>query len=284
MTGPAAVEQLLVAGTRIAYRRRPGDGPPTIYVHGVPTDSRQWLPFLERHEGDAIAFDLPGFGASERPPATGFDYSMAGLRRIAGEFVDGLGIAEYRLVVHDWGALALAAALAEPERLQRLVVIDSVPVLPGYRWHRTARIWRTRGLGELFFATAGLPFVRLALREARPGFRPMPDDFVEMVWSNVRDPATRRAILALYRSADPPALAAAGAGLERVGCPALVVWGAADPYIPARFAGDYASRLPGAERVELADAGHWPWIDRPDVVDRTVAFVTEPAADLDSPE
>lgn len=56
--------------------------------------------------------------------------------------------------------------------------------------------------------------------------------------------------------------------------PALVLWGTKDPYIPARFAGEYARALPNAELVELDDAGHWPWLDRPDVIERVVDFLS----------
>ena len=84
-----------------------------------------------------------------------------------------------------------------------------------------------------------------------------------------------RPILDLYRSGDPDALAGAGAGLGGLSCPALVVWGRHDPYIPPAFGRAYAERLPNAELVELGDAGHWPWIDRPDVVDRVTAFLEE---------
>ena len=282
VTDLAVVEHVLVSGTRIAYRRRRGDGPTTLFVHGVPTDSRQWRPFLDGHAGDAIAVDLPGFGASERPPASEFDYSIGGLSRALDGFADAVGLGAYRLVVQDWGVLGLVAALAEPERLERLVVMNSVPIVPGYRWHRTARIWRTRRAGELFFAATTRALVALSLREARPGFRPMPAGFVDMVWGNVRDPATQGAILSLYRSSDPSALAAAGAGLERVGCPALVLWGRDDPFISARFAAEFATRLPDAEVAVIPDAGHWPWIDRADVVERTLAFLSDGRSDLDS--
>lgn len=281
-TGSIGVEHALAGGARLACRRRRGDGPTTVFVHGVPTDSRQWLPFLERARGDVLAPDLPGFGLSERPPATEFDYSIGGLSRALGELLDRLGVGRHRLVVQDWGALALAATLAEPERIERLVVLNSVPLSAAYGWHRTARIWRTRALGELQLATVTRPAVALALREARPSYRPMPADFVDMVWSNLREPATRRAILALYRSADPDALAAAGAGFERVGCPSLVLWGTADPYIGTSFGREAAARLPAAELVELDDAGHWPWIDRPDVVERTLSFLAGAPSDLDS--
>jgi pimeloyl-ACP methyl ester carboxylesterase len=43
--------------------------------------------------------------------------------------------------------------------------------------------------------------------------------------------------------------------------------------LPVRFAAEYARVLPRAELLELPDAGHWPWLDRPDVLERIVEFV-----------
>ena len=52
-------------------------------------------------------------------------------------------IDEYSLVVHDWGVVGLIAALRRPQQVRRLVVINAVPLLPGYRWHWVARcVWR----------------------------------------------------------------------------------------------------------------------------------------------
>ena len=80
-------------------------------------------------------------------------------------------------------------------------------------------------------------------------------------------------MLALYRSADPPDLAAAGERLGALRCPSLVVWGMRDRYIPARFGAAYAERLANSKLIELPRAGHWPWIDAPEVVDRVIRFL-----------
>jgi pimeloyl-ACP methyl ester carboxylesterase len=69
-------------------------------------------------------------------------------------------------------------------------------------------------------------------------------------------------------------LAAAGERLASLQMPALIAWGMRDPYIPGRFGREYANALPHAELLELTDAGHWPWLDRPDLVDRVVAFLS----------
>jgi len=104
-----------------------------------------------------------------------------------------------------------------------------------------------------------------ALRLARPRRRAMPADWLTRTW-DAYDRGTREAVLALYRSAEPEALAAAGAGLGRLECPAQVIWGKRDPYIGANWGGEYTTALPSARFVELERAGHWPWIDEPELV------------------
>ena len=52
------------------------------------------------------------------------------------------------MLVHDWGGVGLTLGAAQPERLDRLVIVNAVPFLPGYKWHRFARIWRTPLLGR----------------------------------------------------------------------------------------------------------------------------------------
>ena len=271
----AVVDQRVVRvdGVRTFYRCLPGEGPPAVFVHGNPTHSEAWLPFLERMSGPAIALDLPGWGFSETPDRARFDYSMHGLGRFVGRFLEALEVAEHSLVVDEWGAVALIDAQARPALVRRLVLIDTVPLLPGYRWHWVAdRLWRRALLGELANLTTTRASLRLLSRQASPGRRALPEDFLDLIWRG-RRPGTWPALLDLYRSADPDRLAAAGSRLGELSCPALVVWGRADPYIPARFGRAYAERLPAAELVELERAGHWPWLDRPEIIDRVVAFL-----------
>lgn len=267
-----AVEEaeLVVDGVRVFYRRVPGEGTPTVYCHGNPTHSGDWLPFLERSPGPAIAIDMPGFGRSDKPP--GFDYTMHGLSAFLDRCLVELEAGEHRLVVHDWGSLALIGAQEHPERVRKLVVIDAVPLLPGYRWHWVARIWRRKPWGEIANATTTKRSLALTLRQARGDRSPMTLEFVEMIWRHW-DKGTKRAVLQLYRDADPDRLAAAGRDLGRLDCPALVLWGDRDLYLPTKFAHDYAAALPNAEAEVDEGAGHWPWIDDPTVIDRVLEFV-----------
>jgi pimeloyl-ACP methyl ester carboxylesterase len=243
-----------VAGIETFWRQA-GDAP-ILYVHGNPNNSDLWLPFLERTGG--VAMDLPGFGRSAKP--ANFDYSIDGYASWLDAFRRELGWDRCRMLAHDWGAVGLMLG----NRLERVVLIDAVPFLPGYKWHRFARIWRTPILGELFQGST----TKWGLKRFLPG---MPKDFVDSIWDHY-DHGTQRAILKLYRSAPPEVLARAGESLGGIGAPALVVWGGDDRYLPTRFAHAYGEVLGG--EVEVLDgAGHWPWIDRPEVVERVCSFL-----------
>jgi pimeloyl-ACP methyl ester carboxylesterase len=264
--------ELVVDGVRVFYRRVPGDGVPTVYCHGNPTHGEDWLPFLERG-GAAIAVDMPGWGRSERPDPARFDYSMYGLSAFLERCLDRLGVDRRKLVVHDWGGLALIGAQQRPSLVERLVVVNTVPLLPGYRWHWIAQLWRRRPIGEILNATTVKPAFELIMRQARGDRSAMPQEFIEMIWSHW-DAGTKRAVLELYRAADADQLAAAGKDLAKIACPTLVLWGDRDPYLPVKFGHAYANALPDSELAFLNGAGHWPWIDDPQLIDRIVEFVS----------
>jgi pimeloyl-ACP methyl ester carboxylesterase len=258
-----------VAGTTVTWLE---DEPrtPILYVHGVPNSGRMWRPFLERTGG--IAPDLPGFGGSGK--SAGFDYSITGYGDWLEAFVDHLGLDRFRLVMHDWGAVGLELAQRRPEAIEKLVLIDLVPFLPGYRWHRTARIWRTPVAGELFMGSSTKWATKRWLRMERALLPEHVDPFIDELWPDF-DHGTQRAILKLYRSAPPDVLAKAGDRLGAIDAPALVLWGEDDHFLPHRFAHAYAEALGGDARVEVVPGAiHWLWLERPEVVDTVADFLT----------
>jgi pimeloyl-ACP methyl ester carboxylesterase len=258
-----------VAGVRTHWRESTGDRSPTLYVHGVPTASWDWLPFLRQIGG--VAPDLPGFGRSAKP--ADFDYSIDGFDRWLESFAGAVGLERFSLVVHDWGGVGLALAQRFPERIERLVVFNCVPFLPGYSWHWIARIWRTPLLGELFMATATRSGFKQISRQSNAAPGPLPDSFIDSFWPDF-DRGTRRAILRLYRSAPPDALARAGGRLGELRCPALILWSTQDPYLGAELGSRYADALGGeVELHRVEGAGHWLWLDRPEVIAKAAAFL-----------
>jgi pimeloyl-ACP methyl ester carboxylesterase len=229
------------------------------------------MPLMVR-VGPAVAIDLPGWCMSGRPVPARLDYTMYGLSAFLESCLDELGVERRKLVVHDWGSLALIGAQRRPDLVERLVVINAVPLLPGYRWHWVAQIWRRRGLGELANATATKSSLALILRQLSGDRRAMPPRFVERIWRHL-DHGTNEATLALYRHADPDRLALAGKDLNRLACPSLVLWGANDPFLQSRFGEAYARALPTSTLQLVPMAGHWPWIDDVRVVDAVRDFL-----------
>lgn len=245
-------------GDLLVHWRSEGHAP-ILYLHGVPNSSEMWAPFLAVSGG--VAPDLPGFGQSGK--RADVDTSFEALGRFVGAFAAHVGVESVRLCMHDWGVVGLLWAMRAPERVERLVLIDTVPFLPGYRWHFVARQWRRRVAGEL----------AMGYTNRMVAARLLPDGMVDEVMGAF-DQGTQRAILRLYRSAPEDALARAGADLGRVACPALVVWGERDPYIDPSFAQAYADALGGPAEIEIAEsAGHWPWMERPELVSRVTGFL-----------
>jgi pimeloyl-ACP methyl ester carboxylesterase len=136
---PTFPEPRLVAvnGIRLAVHEQ-GAGPPVILLHGFPELSYSWrhqLPALAAAGYRAIAPDLRGYGASDKPDGVR-EYTMQKLIDDVLGLLKALGLEKAHFVGHDWGALILwQMALAHPERITGLVILNipfyaSLPIDP----------------------------------------------------------------------------------------------------------------------------------------------------------
>lgn len=235
-----------------------------VFLHGNPGSSEDWLDLLAA-TGDftrAIAPDMPGFGKADRP--RNFDYTVAGYARHLAGLLRGLGVTRAHLVLHDFGGpWGLAWAAEHKEAIASLTLIN-VGVLPGYRWHKFARIWRSPLLGELFQLSATRPAFRFLLNADNP--KRFPDAFVDRMFDDA-DWGMKRAVLRLYRAtSDLDGLSRKlGEALKPLALPALVIWGDGDKYLPVSYA-DVQKDYFRAEVHVMPGCGHWPMIDEPDLV------------------
>ena len=257
-----------VGGVSVFYRRGPVAGDDILYLHSVPTSSDDWRELLELTGG--VAPDLPGFGRSDK--GTGQDYSLSAYADFVGGFLDALELPEVTLVGHGWGAATgLVFAQRHPDRVRRLAIVDALPLLDGFTWPGMGRWWRRPPVGELLMGAVTRRILARLLRGGTVSPEAWSDARIDEVWEQF-DQGTQRAILRLHRSVDVDGLAAAGAELDELHQPAVVVWGEQDPWLAPSFADAYARRLGAATVERVAGAGHWPWLDRPELVARLAAF------------
>jgi len=224
---------------------------PVVFVHGVPDTHRLWdklRSFLSRR--DVLTPSLPGFGCAVPPGFTAtkeayVEWLVGEVERV-GEPVD--------LVGHDWGSLLVQRVVSVRPDLVRTWACGDGPVDREYVWHDLAQQWQTPGVGEAVMTM----MTTEALAEGLPAAGIPPED-ARIAASHVDD-LMKDCILRLYRSA-----VKVGeeweADVSRVTRPALIVWGANDPYVTPRFAERLALRVRG--ELLLLDCGHWWPHERP---------------------
>ena len=268
----AGVERssLLAGGTRTRLLQAgPAESPEAVaFVHGNPGSADDWEGMVGAAASTgarAVAFDLPDFGETIAPD--GFTHDVPTYAGFVGTALAELGIERVHLVIHDFGGpIGLVWAMANPDALVSITLIDT-GLMPGYRWHSIARVWRTPVAGEVLQATATRSLFRFLVNLQEP--RGLPREFVERMYDQY-DRRTRRAVLGLYRATpDPGGISENLIGLFRPrDIPALVVWGEDDAYLPSSFAASQREAFPSADVHVLPASGHWPFADAPETVER----------------
>src|SRR5436305_8327422 len=114
-------------GLRLAHVDE-GDGPPVIFFHGEPTWSFLWrkvIPPVRDAGFRCVAPDLPGFGRSDKPVDLGW-YSYDRHVEAVAPLLSELDLRDATVVVHDWGGpIGLRLAVEHPERITRMVILDT---------------------------------------------------------------------------------------------------------------------------------------------------------------
>jgi len=262
------------------------DNPPVVLVHGLGDNgARDW-----RHLAPELAetfyvtaFDLPGFGRSEKRNAlyTPDTYTRV-LAWLVDEYVDG----RFALIGHSMGgAIALNYASAHSNDLTRLVLIDAAGIL-----HRTAFTKHLIDDLKLPGNNSDEPGNNLEALNDYLGFSLEDiDRYPAALDAVLRSPVMRGALL----GGDPRLIAGFAlvqhnfsGRLRQVTVPTLVIWGGEDAVTPLRTGRLLAHRLPLA-RLEVIDGvGHLPMYESTGRLNRLVLdelnsstdwYLTEPA-------
>jgi len=248
-------------------------GEAVVFVHGNPDAGSDWEPLM-KHVAEfatVVAPDMPGFGAADKNAAQ--DYTLAAYGAHLGGVIDQLGIDRVHLVAHDFGGpFALTWAAANPGKVASVTLINT-GVLLDYRWHRLARVWRIPVVAELFMRATTRRAARFVIRHDNPG---LPQEWVNRIVEHLLPAGTKRAVLRLYRSTRQEDMDALVEPLRDRDPDTLVVFGAADVYIPVEQAERQRRVFPRARVETLPGVGHWAWLEQPDqVASLVVPFLRE---------
>ena len=262
-----------------------GDGEPVLFVHGTPTWSFEYRHLIAALRGGhrCIAVDHLGFGLSDRPAAA--DYTPEAHAARLRAFVDKLGLRRFTLVVHDFGGpIALPLALDDPDRVERLVVLNS------WMWsfaddpEMTKRARMVSGaLGRFLYRRLNAS-LRLIVPSAYGDRRKLTKAIHRQYLAAFPDADSRERVLwALARALTGSSAFYEGLWQRRqrlAAIPTLIVWGMKDTAFRPHLLARWRRALPHATVVELAEAGHWPHEEQPEgVIGAVQAFVPSvPAA------
>jgi pimeloyl-ACP methyl ester carboxylesterase len=173
-------------------------------------------------------------------------------------------VQQVSLVAHQWGAVVGALLAARrPERVERITLLNPLPLIEGFRWPPIARWWLRPLVGELIMGSATKGILSRTLRRGTLNPQAWTTERLAEVWEQF-DQGTQRAILRLHRGTSEAALEGV---LSELRMPVSVIWGDRDPWLAPELGDAYAAQL-GAGTIDHLEAGHWPWLDRPELVNR----------------
>ena len=258
-------------GLRLAHVDE-GSGPPVLLVHGEPTWSYLWrhvMPPLLGAGFRCVAPDHAGFGRSDKPVDMGW-YSYDRHTELLADLAERLDLRGATVVVHDWGGpIGLRLAAEQPERFDRIVVMDTGLFTGRQRMSDAWTMFR-----DFVERTEDLPIGFLV----RGGCHRDPGDAViagyEAPFPDAASKAGARAFpLMIPRSPDEPGAAAGQRVLDALAGdarPKLVLWADQDPVIPLKTGHRFAEAL-GAEVAHvIPDAGHFLQEDQGELIGRLI--------------
>ncbi len=258
--GGAPSKYVMVDGMRVHYRDE-GQGPVLVLLHGMGSSLHTWDGWVAemRDSVRIIRLDLPGYGLTGPQPAR--DYRMATYMPFMRAFLDSLGVSRASFAGNSLGGeVAWNFALAEPSRVDKLILVDPAGFPPG----DPPFLFR---LGKLplvggFIASVGPRwFTAMNLQQVYADPSRLKDATLDRYWELTLRPGNRQAFLDRTNTIEPDLTSQLGA----IRAPTLVMWGDHDLWIPVSLAPVFAKAIPGARLAMIENAGHVPMEERPEV-------------------
>jgi pimeloyl-ACP methyl ester carboxylesterase len=254
-----------VDGLNIFYRDAgPENAPVLLLLHGFPSSSRMFQPLFERLSDRyrLIAPDFAGFGHSDWPDPSHFQYTFDNIATIITHFTEVINLTHYTLYLQDYGGpVGFRMILTHPQRLQSLIVQNAVAHNEGLgaAWAGRRAFWANRSAHEEELRKTFLSFTTTRARHV--GKDPQVGLYDPDLWTDeyrfLSAPGQAQAQTDLfydYRT-NIDAYPSWQLWMQKNQLKLLVLWGKHDPSFdggePERFRQD----VPEAE-IHILDAGH----------------------------
>jgi len=251
-------------GARLRYELFGTEGPAIVFLNGIAMSIGHWKPVLEALGGKcrALCHDMRGQTLSEKLASP---YSLEGHAEDLAALMEGLSIHQAHIVGTSYGAeVALAFAIAHPEKCHSLTIIDGVSELDALL-KATVESWMAAALcdARVFYRTI-LPWNYSSdYIEANSGILKTREDSVASLpreWFEAFA-GLCRAFLSIDLTSK----------LHRITCRTLVLVGERDILKHRGFASIIAANIAGSILKVLPGAGHAAVIERPDLVAAEIA-------------
>jgi 2-hydroxy-6-oxo-6-(2'-carboxyphenyl)-hexa-2,4-dienoate hydrolase len=256
-----------------------GEGEPLILIHGYGAGIWVWekqIDFLSRFYR-VYALDLIGHGFSDRP---GIDYTPEAYVECLKGFMDETGIEQATLIGNSMGGgVAWVMAVVFPERVRKLVLINSAPpdVLRQVRndsFRTLVAIKDIPLLPRLVLACRTKRDIKWVLQECVADIKTITPEILNRQVQISKIKGTTWALYSTFKNAGEALVYKNDLG--RIGHPTLLLWGKRDLIFPPPV-GEYFHRtIRNSELILIEDSGHIPMWETPEVVnDAILSFLKE---------
>ncbi len=229
-----------------------GRGPAVVLIHGLAASMYSWrytIDPLTEAGYRVIVYDNRGFGFSDMPA---HGYSNADYVHLLFGVLDSLRVSDAVLVGHSMGgAIAADAALARPDRVRGLVLVDAAGL--GVRWPFMLRVARWPIIGPIFDHLRGRGATGRILRAIYADGSRVTEQDIDQYYAPIARPdfgSSLRGVLREFSFED------LRARLGTIMTPTLVMWGIQDRLIPSSIGEAMAAQLPHSALARFQTAGH----------------------------
>jgi pimeloyl-ACP methyl ester carboxylesterase len=276
----ASTQKWTWQGFNICYQTQGTDGPAVILVHGFGASWGHWrknIPFLAE-SCRVYAIDLIGFGASAKPePGEKIEYTLETWGQQVADFCREVVGEPAFLVGNSIGCIvAMQAAVSNPDIALGTALLNcSLRLLHDRK--RLALPWTKRvgapilqkflsiqAVGNFFFSQLAKPkTVKKILLQAYANGETVTDELVEILMKPANDPGAAAVFLAFTSYSTGPLPEDL---LPLLPCPAIILWGTADPWEPIDLGRELANFPQVQKFIPLEGVGHCPQDEAPELV------------------